>query len=236
MGSIGGDTDIVRYLLSLGANPNGKLNGGSDGIDRCLSYFQLHSSLERRAAFDSCRFDSYRAFDVANLLVESGAMWRPDGRREIDYMRKALYECEPDVTVKWLKLFVQHGAASADTIRELLRPPRMREHLARKRWWMWHLGFKDLFPTESKLLKEHMARNRIVPRHLLAKYDREELYKKVWERPVQIVAKDFGMSDVGLAKICRKLFIPLPGRGYWAKKAAGKKVPAKAALLPVQKQ
>ena len=38
------------------------------------------------------------------------------------------------------------------------------------------------------------------------------------------LAKKYGISDVGLAKVCRKLTIPLPGRGYWAKKQAGQKV------------
>jgi len=45
--SIGGNTDIVRYLLSLGANPNCKVNGGSAAIDRCLSHLQLHASFRR---------------------------------------------------------------------------------------------------------------------------------------------------------------------------------------------
>jgi hypothetical protein len=38
------------------------------------------------------------------------------------------------------------------------------------------------------------------------------------------LAKKYGISDVGLAKVCRKLTIPLPGRGYWARKQAGQKV------------
>jgi hypothetical protein len=47
---------------------------------------------------------------------------------------------------------------------------------------------------------------------------REELYEKVWVRPLTLLAKEFGLSDVGLAKACKRLKIPLPGRGYWAKK------------------
>lgn len=234
--SIGGNTETIRYLLKLGANPNTKTNGGSAAIDRCLSYLQLHASLDRGAASKHSSFEFYRTFDVAEILVESGALWKPDERRQMDYLRKALYECEPDVTVKWLELLVRRRAASEETIRELLAPPRMREHLAGKRWWMSHLGFKDLFPTETQILKRYMAQNRIVSRELLARYNREELYQKVWDRPVQKVAKDFGMSDVGLAKVCRKLFVPLPGRGYWARKAAGKKVGARPALLPIQSQ
>jgi hypothetical protein len=52
-------------------------------------------------------------------------------------------------------------------------------------------------------------------------YRRDELYEQVWSKPMREVAKRHGVSDVALAKICRKLGVPLPGRGYWAKKAAG---------------
>ena len=34
------------------------------------------------------------------------------------------------------------------------------------------------------------------------------------------VAKEYGISDTALAKICKKLNIPRPGRGYWARKVA----------------
>ncbi|MEP7354222.1 MAG: hypothetical protein ABI824_13420 [Acidobacteriota bacterium] len=51
---------------------------------------------------------------------------------------------------------------------------------------------------------------------------------------MQILAKKHGMSDVGLAKVCRKLFIPLPGRGYWAKRDAGHHL--KKPELPVLSQ
>ena len=50
---------------------------------------------------------------------------------------------------------------------------------------------------------------------------REELYKRVWSRPILSVARDFGISDRGLGKICRRFEIPVPPRGYWAKRAAG---------------
>lgn len=38
------------------------------------------------------------------------------------------------------------------------------------------------------------------------------------------LAKEFAISDVALHKICRKHGIPYPPLGWWAKKAAGKKV------------
>lgn len=59
--------------------------------------------------------------------------------------------------------------------------------------------------------------------------DRQTLYEEVWSEPVTTVAARYGLSDVGLAKICRSLAIPLPSRGYWAKIKAGK-IMAKAPL------
>jgi hypothetical protein len=55
-------------------------------------------------------------------------------------------------------------------------------------------------------------------------WNREELYEKVWSEPVTKVAKGYGVSDVALAKACRKLKVPVPGRGYWAKKEHGHRV------------
>lgn len=55
------------------------------------------------------------------------------------------------------------------------------------------------------------------------KVGRETLYDEVWADPVTEVAKRYGLSDVGLAKLCRTMGIPLPARGYWAKLRAGAK-------------
>jgi hypothetical protein len=50
---------------------------------------------------------------------------------------------------------------------------------------------------------------------------REDLYELTWSKPLSELAKDFGISDVALAKRCRRLGIPVPGRGYWARVDAG---------------
>jgi hypothetical protein len=50
---------------------------------------------------------------------------------------------------------------------------------------------------------------------------REDLYELAWSKPLCSLAQDFGISDVALAKRCRRLGIPIPGRGYWARVDAG---------------
>jgi len=46
---------------------------------------------------------------------------------------------------------------------------------------------------------------------------RKELYEQVWSVPVSRLAPKYGISDVGLKKICRKLNVPTPPLGYWTK-------------------
>lgn len=58
---------------------------------------------------------------------------------------------------------------------------------------------------------------------------RSELYAKVWSTPMTQLAAELGISDVGLAKACRRHAVPAPPRGYWAKLRAGQK-PAQTPL------
>jgi len=61
-------------------------------------------------------------------------------------------------------------------------------------------------------------------------YNREELYQQVWEKPMLRVAEQYGVSAVALGKACRKLSVPVPGRGHWAKLAHGQPGTAKPDL------
>ena len=55
----------------------------------------------------------------------------------------------------------------------------------------------------------------------------DELYKDVWTQPLTALISKYGVSAVAIGKTCKKLQIPVPGRGYWAKKAHGHKVQQK---------
>ena len=47
--------------------------------------------------------------------------------------------------------------------------------------------------------------------------EKDVLQILVWEKPTRQIAKDFGVSDNAIGKRCKKLNIPKPPRGYWAK-------------------
>jgi hypothetical protein len=54
---------------------------------------------------------------------------------------------------------------------------------------------------------------------------RSKLYELVWSKPMTKLGAELGISDVGLAKACRRHAIPVPPRGHWAKLQAGKASP-----------
>jgi hypothetical protein len=62
---------------------------------------------------------------------------------------------------------------------------------------------------------------------------RQELYDRVWSTPAWKLGPELGLSGRGLAKRCAREGIPVPNRGYWAKKEFGwTPTPAK---LPARK-
>jgi hypothetical protein len=63
-------------------------------------------------------------------------------------------------------------------------------------------------------------------------FTRQDLYDQVWSEPIRTVANRLGVSDVWLKKCCAKADIPVPHRGYWAKRHAGK--PVVRAKLPLR--
>ncbi len=62
------------------------------------------------------------------------------------------------------------------------------------------------------------------------KLSREELFALVWEKPTSEIAKELGLSDVAIGKLCTKLQVPKPPRGYWTRMQAGPR-PRRSALV-----
>lgn len=74
----------------------------------------------------------------------------------------------------------------------------------------------------------------MVQEHEAQVLSREELFKAAWDRPLDAVAGDFGLTPQELRKICDRHDIPIPSRGYWDQVAAGKRF-ARPTLRPPRK-
>jgi AcrR family transcriptional regulator len=53
---------------------------------------------------------------------------------------------------------------------------------------------------------------------------RKALYDRVWSQPLSAIAADVGVSGNALAKICNRLLVPYPPRGYWARRNRGEAI------------
>lgn len=129
-GAMSNSKEAIQYLLSLGADPNDKANGGSSALDHCFwrlgwgTYDQLQS---KRL---STKYEVSKTFDCIRELVEHRAVWKPKDRSELNQVRQALYKCEPAVTVDFVKLLAKNKASPEATLEQLLDAPRMRQHLS----------------------------------------------------------------------------------------------------------
>jgi hypothetical protein len=53
---------------------------------------------------------------------------------------------------------------------------------------------------------------------LLSRYDREELYRRAWQKPMRELAKEYGVAKDVIGLHCRQLHIPIPGARYWQRR------------------
>lgn len=211
--------DILAYLFELGANPNDRPDGGSSALEACIRHLGWEDFDRIRcsygANYKTPGYKLSKGREAIKLLLKHGAMWKPQPSTLND-TRRILYRIEPEVTVELIGLLLNHENGE-DSIRELLRVPRMRQHLASCEGQLSRLGIM----LDGCRRSDVRATPAPSP-YVLAQYDRERLYEEVWSEPTQKVARRYGISDVMLSRICRQLEVPKPPRGYWAKEKAGR--------------
>ncbi|HEY3382629.1 MAG TPA: hypothetical protein VGK32_12720 [Vicinamibacterales bacterium] len=225
--AFGADRDTLAYLLDLGANPNDRADGGSSALDACIRYVRWDNFRARNpygAARQPSAYKVSSGCDAIKLLLQQGAMWKPDPST-LNATRHILYRLEPEVSVELLGRLLKNENGEA-AVQELLRVAQMRQHVARCHEQLSRLGLILPGRRVNKVEKE-------VRRDLPAwmrRFDRKTLYEEIWAEPAEKVAARYGLSGVAIAKVCRWLKIPKPPRGYWAKKAAGQRTPARPKL------
>lgn len=82
---------------------------------------------------------------------------------------------------------------------------------------------RELYPVqENKVpVRTTVPPAKIAPPRWFDNITREDLERLVWSKPTIELAKDFGVSNVAIAKRCKKLGVIKPEPGFWAKVNAG---------------
>jgi hypothetical protein len=213
----------------VGAKLNDKPNGGSSALDGRLWNLGFDSVPPFRRYGQRPLYELRPGLDLIQKLCEHGALWRPTDAHAMNSLRRGLFAREPVVTTELLRIFRKYEVCSEETARKLLDTARMQRHLTPVENCVPRWSDENPAKSSGQTAKKPPSPRRSPPTprptfQLLRKYDRDVLYEETWSQPMWTLAKKYGISDVGLAKTCRKLGVPVTGRGYWAKKTARKKV------------
>jgi hypothetical protein len=184
--------------------------------------------------------ERWRSLHTLQRLFEVGGRWRDSSADTIATVRRLLLKTSDSTFVEVIKLFAQDDYCAAEVLTELARTPSMRARMQK-------VGFIPTAPNDPRRFElDRPTRSREVlkkcgvelPKHIPSlprcvkigafrrdgrklQMDRSGLFERVWTTPIVKLAQEWGISDVGLAKACRRLQVPLPPRGYWAKRDAG---------------
>lgn len=143
-------------------------------------------------------------------LLTCGARWEEPDPKKVAQVRWWLVKVREYELKNIFRYLKRPEICDPETLQELIRTPRMQERLIA-------YGLVKKPVSERERRREEVAR-------LSWRYDRRALYDEVWSKPVQDVAKARGITGTALAKTCRKLQIPVPPRGYWARIRNGQKI------------
>ena len=130
----------MEYLLNLGANPSDKANGGSSALDAALHDLSFARFNPYGSKGLKSKYDVSGALGCVRELLAHGAIWNPEENSELNWLRRTILECEPDVTIDLLQMFRKHNACPAERVHRLLGTPRMKEHLKAKAEALVRLG------------------------------------------------------------------------------------------------
>lgn len=188
-----------------------------------------------------------RPVEALRALFAAGLRWQQASAEEIASARRALLRCDDWDFVDVMRLLavndhcakeVLSGLARTSSIRDRMQKLGLipetpsarsafdRSHPARAREMLDKLGIERPKPKLTKTPPVLYRTERIGTwRHgsIEIRLDRRTLFERVWTVPVEQLASEWGFSGRGLAKACKRLRIPVPPRGYWARVAAGQR-------------
>jgi len=174
-------------------------------------------------------------------IFRVGGRWAETTAKDLKAIRYGLRRANDGEFAAVLNLLAQDDHCNPDILRELARSGSLRQRMARvgllpspspkatqqpspsqvsgSRRMAAKLGFP--MPKVKPIPPRMVTVGELDPRGTVVRLDRRGLYARVWAEPVESLAKAWGLSGRGLAKVCQRMGVPVPPRGYWAKVLGG---------------
>lgn len=189
-----------------------------------------------------------RSLSTVRHLFELGVRWEGSSKDEIAEVRRWLLKSSRYTFVEAMKLLATKDYCEPEILAELGRTAAMRRKMKevgflasdetdRSRYRSFRerptgsLRVRRKFgvepptrPESERPLPRIIYLGRSQPGGREVRMTRAELFERVWSSPASTLADAWGLSDTGIRKACRRLKVPTPGRGYWQKAHAGKRV------------
>ena len=157
----------------------------------------------------------------------------PNDAYALNSLRRNLFTCEPAVTTELITILKRHEACTDEIAQALLRTPRMRQHLAAVQSRLPRQSVNEsrkpagATPDRASLARPHRTSSPPSPSYqLLRKYNRDVLYDEVWKQPVWTLAKKYGISTWGSARLAGNLVCPCPDSAIGPRRQLKKKYPS----------
>ena len=196
-----GSTSAIRLLFEKGARWDSDTNEQIGVIRRHM-----------------LKMSDYRFVDVVRLFAE-------DDYCSSDVLKEL--GRTPSIRTRMKKVGFIPSEADRSGRYHRPRPPRSKEVLAK-------FGIELPKPKKAKSKEQEHSEGSIGLPHTVeiglrrpngreVRLDRAALFELVWSKPVMELAAEWGLSDRGLGKACRRLKIPVPPRGHWARVKVGQR-------------
>lgn len=135
----------------------------------------------------------------------------------MDALVRYLAEEHASVLSRYKPVAIQFKPECDPSLERILQEEREAEQ---KRFEEWR---RQREREEVEKVAEEQRRQKEHPRWgEWRQISNKELQQLVWTKPARVLAKEFGISDVAIAKRCKAVGIPKPPRGFWAAVEAGK--------------
>lgn len=188
---------------------------------------------------------SWTSQSTLEALIRHGAHWTDEDPVEIASVRRSLLKAPDSLFVDLIRLLALKGVASPGVLQELARTQAIRSRLKKVGFFpadtddrnrasllrptharevLAALGITIPRPKREPVLWRSVQTGQRRYGNVPLRMTRSQLYDQVWSRPISELAATWGLSGPGLAKACRRVHVPVPPRGYWARVAAGQKV------------
>lgn len=205
----------------------------------------LEYVIDRHLLRISFRSGGWGSLWALESLFEFGARWESSSTEAIAGLRQRIIRLSDRTFIDLMKLLAKDDHCSSEILTELARTPAMRRRMKEVGFIPpgpddpdrhgWHrkrptrfrevlkkCGIERKKPKRPLPQTVHIGSRRSGGQEI--RMDRQEFFKRVWSTPLYKLAEEWGLSDTGLRKKCQRLKVPTPGRGYWQKVKAGKKV------------